>query len=131
MNEVCKKDNRFRLFKNPEHKGAGAARNKGIDNAYGKYAIFVDGDDSFHEDLLRDTVLKLDITGADICAFDFERIYLDGRREHGYGVYDERIREQGGCFNYKDIPDNQHYLFCHSRIAAVFPLQNQIKNLRF
>lgn len=42
--EFCLHDFRFKLI-NQENKGAGCARNKGINNAIGKYLCFIDADD--------------------------------------------------------------------------------------
>lgn len=44
LERLLREDRRIRLFRQ-ENKGAGAARNKGLDTASGRYLVFVDGDD--------------------------------------------------------------------------------------
>ena len=44
LERLLREDKRLRLF-HQENKGAGAARNKGLDTASGRYLVFVDGDD--------------------------------------------------------------------------------------
>ena len=38
-----------KLFKNSQNMGAGGARNKGLDNAIGKYVVFLDSDDNLFD----------------------------------------------------------------------------------
>lgn len=45
VNSFCKKDSRFKLFKNNRKKGAPGARNTGLDICSGEYVIFLDSDD--------------------------------------------------------------------------------------
>jgi len=66
LEEYAKKEERFVLFKQ-ENKGAGAARNKGIDIAKGEYLYFLDGDDYLLNDSLENLYLKIYQNNADIC----------------------------------------------------------------
>ncbi len=50
--EYAKKDQRVHVF-HKENGGVSVARNMGIDNARGRYLIFVDADDQIHKDLLK------------------------------------------------------------------------------
>ena len=53
LEEYNNRDNRFIILKQT-HKGAGTARNKGIELARGKYVIFLDSDDYFEPTLLEE-----------------------------------------------------------------------------
>ena len=53
---------------------AGAMRNTGIENADGKYCLFLDGDDFFEPDMLKKSYEKAEEDDADICLFD-ARLY--------------------------------------------------------
>jgi len=50
INDVVKGDIRVRLIDNKRSKGAGGARNTGIDNSTGEYLAFLDADDLFIPD---------------------------------------------------------------------------------
>lgn len=58
--------------------GAGGARNKGIDNATGKYVSFVDSDDELEIDAIEKMVSKLK-NNTDILISGFKKIDSDGK----------------------------------------------------
>lgn len=63
-----KKDSRIKLI-TQENKGAGLARNKGLQNATGKYALFVDSDDYLHNTAIEKCVYVKSQTNADLVMF--------------------------------------------------------------
>ncbi len=70
--DFCKKDERFRLLYCAVGK-TGSARNLGLDNARGRYVVFVDADDSVKEKYLEkmyDAIVKNDADIA-VCGFLF------------------------------------------------------------
>lgn len=76
IEEYIQKDQRIRLIKMPHCGKAGVMRNHGIQEAKGKYCLFLDGDDFFESDLIGHTFSKAQMDDADICLFD-ARIYSE------------------------------------------------------
>ncbi len=58
------------LILQQERKGAGAARNRGMEIAKGKYLLFLDADDRFSVDLLRDAYDRAERFRTDILVYD-------------------------------------------------------------
>ncbi|MBO4648710.1 MAG: glycosyltransferase [Lentisphaeria bacterium] len=54
------KDERIRIFEQPENRGPAAARNRGLAEAKGEYCAFLDGDDYWESDFLKETSGFLD-----------------------------------------------------------------------
>tara|TARA_R110002033_G_scaffold169897_3_gene211452 strand:+ start:250644 stop:251414 length:771 start_codon:yes stop_codon:yes gene_type:complete len=52
INQYAKSDERIKIIKLESNKGAGYARNKGIEIASGKYIAFLDSDDFWHREKL-------------------------------------------------------------------------------
>lgn len=73
------KDSRIKLFRQ-DNQYAGAARNKGLGAAEGKYLLFVDADDFCREDMVEKLVNKAESENTDILIFD---LYL----------YDDKVKK--------------------------------------
>lgn len=59
--------------------GLSSARNVGVDNAKGKYILFIDSDDTIEPDLLENIVPKAEETGADVTIFGIHTfVYRNG-----------------------------------------------------
>ena len=86
--------------------GAGAARNLGFQEVCGTYTIFLDADDLFAPELLEHTTAQAEKTEADITAFQFKRLYQDGRQENRTGVHKEWLPSGVTLFNYQQCPDH-------------------------
>ncbi len=54
INKIKKKDKRIRLIINQKNIGAGQSRNNGIKNSKGKYIAFIDGDDLWKKNKLKE-----------------------------------------------------------------------------
>lgn len=67
-------DNRFKYFKRGEEyrKGLPGARNKGLDQAQGRYIQFFDDDDIIHTENLKTTVQILEENEYNFCRYDKE-----------------------------------------------------------
>lgn len=72
LKEYEQKDSRVKLIFQ-ENAGGGAARNKGIAVARGKYLSFLDSDDFFEPRMLEEAYNKCRRVGADICVYKVRR----------------------------------------------------------
>ena len=54
INKIKKKDKRIRIIINKKNIGAGESRNKGIKNSRGKFIAFIDGDDLWKKNKLKE-----------------------------------------------------------------------------
>lgn len=90
--QICKryaeKDKRIKLFQH-DNKGVGTTRNVGIDEAHGKYIMFVDSDDYIDEEMLQDGVEHIS---------NGEDLYISGTLMEYYknGNVEQRV-EYRGC----------------------------------
>lgn len=78
--DICKKfeliDSRIRII-NKKNGGLSSARNTGIENAKGKYIIFIDGDDYIHYQMIELLYKGATICNADISMCDFLKVKED------------------------------------------------------
>ena len=56
LREISKLDNRIKIIKNNKRLGAGPSRNIGIEQSDGKYIAFIDADDTWAPDKLKDQI---------------------------------------------------------------------------
>ena len=56
LREISKLDNRIKIINNNKRLGAGPSRNKGIEQSNGKYIAFIDADDTWLSDKLKDQI---------------------------------------------------------------------------
>lgn len=71
--EWSKKDSRIKLFRQ-ENKGAGSARNHGLENAKGKFIYFFDIDDEIKPNLLEYCVKTMDEKDVDFICFGYNNV---------------------------------------------------------
>ena len=106
LSEYAAKDNRFIILQQ-ENKGAGAARNKGMEIAKGEFLAFLDADDFFEHDMLEITLNKIEKTQADFVIFnsnqfdDKTKQFVDS---DWFVIYDFFPNEE--TFNYSQISGN-------------------------
>tara|TARA_Y100000768_G_scaffold300167_1_gene233921 strand:- start:830 stop:1576 length:747 start_codon:yes stop_codon:yes gene_type:complete len=56
LQKISKLDNRIKIINNNRRLGAGLSRNKGIEKSNGKYIAFIDADDTWAPDKLKDQI---------------------------------------------------------------------------
>ena len=103
------KDSRIKLI-TQENKGAGTARNIGMENASGKYLIFLDADDRFERTLLEELFNKAESTEAQIVVcnakqFDMETHTFLSPDKTGY-ILNETMLPDAEIFSYREIKNN-------------------------
>ncbi len=106
LREYRAADNRVSIY-TQKNRGAGAARNTGMQYATGEYLFFMDSDDYCSYDIFINTVECAEETGADIVAFDYYR-FNDGESEKEYrcGIIKGRCDLEKETFSYKDVPQD-------------------------
>lgn len=78
LKEYAQKDSRFIAFQNPCNLGPGPTRNNALKTARGKWVLFLDSDDFWEPDLLRQiTRIARDVL-QDIICFRFVRVTVQG-----------------------------------------------------
>ena len=105
LEEAASHDGRIKVF-HSENKGAGSARNLGLDMATGEYVQFLDSDDRFDAQLLEKTVSKADELNTDILMFDVQ-CFRDGDGKNMFSewfVRRDKLPDKE-VFSWKDCPD--------------------------
>ena len=105
LDEYAKKDSRIIILQQ-ENQGAACARNFGMSIAQGKYLSFLDSDDVFHLDMLKNATDKAENFDADIVVF--KAISLDiytGKKVALNDRFERLAKYKNEVFSYKDIPD--------------------------
>ena len=56
LQKISKLDNRIKIINNNKRLGAGPSRNRGIDQSNGKYIAFIDADDTWTQDKIKEQI---------------------------------------------------------------------------
>lgn len=89
--EFAQNDWRVRVI-HQKNQGLSAARNKGIENASGKYLAFIDSDDWIHPEMLERLYTEFLETGAQIVLCNYANVYGEGKREENdFGIKKREI----------------------------------------
>ncbi len=112
LEEYQLKDSRIKIIRQ-EHAGAGAARNKGLQEAKGEYLSILDSDDFFEPDMLKKAYYTAKVEDADIVVF---RSDFYDEQQHIFVPCDYSIREDVlpdiNPFGAMDIPDRIFNIGC-------------------
>ena len=111
LKEYQKKDDRIKVIRQ-ENAGAGAARNKGMDNAQGKYLSFLDADDFFESDMLEEAYACAEKDRADYIVFKSGQ-YNTEEDKYNYPkwVFQEEHLPPYRPFNYRQLTRNIFRVF--------------------
>ena len=111
LEDYAKKDLRIQVVTQPNG-GAGAARNKGLSMAKGKYLSFLDSDDFFEPDMLELAYKKAEEDKADFVVFNSDQYYTD-KKKFVEVPWTLRIKELPPYmpFNHRQMTDNIFKVF--------------------
>jgi glycosyltransferase involved in cell wall biosynthesis len=96
LNVLSKRDKRIKVF-TQENKGPGAARNKGLENAKGKYIGFVDADDWIEKNIYKELLEVIKHKSCEVAMCDY---YDENNKVKNFNYEDEYT------FNKKEIKNN-------------------------
>ncbi len=104
LTEYAAKDKRM-IVLNQENRGAGAARNRGLKMAKGKYLSFLDADDFFELNMLKEAYSRCKKENADICIYKVNRYHepIKNTLTTDY-AFNQNYLPKHVLFSYKDMP---------------------------
>lgn len=111
LKSYAEKDERIKII-SQENKGAGAARNKGIEACRGQYVYTMDSDDYIYADAIEDMYENAVLNNSDIVLIKYGRDEILDRENSRNGFYlDDELHMSGEdykefTFTYKDIKRN-------------------------
>lgn len=111
------KEERIRILTNKKRLGAGPSRNRGLKAAKGKYVIFLDGDDVFHERLLEVTCGVMERYGTEVVLFDAvkhvssDEIHIERTKKYSPEFVREYCKE---TFCIRDFPAGRFPIWADS-----------------
>lgn len=83
------KDPRICVLRNDKNSGVANTRNRGIEQARGKYIAFLDSDDIWHPQKLQHQIEKLESAGADLCYCSYAIIGRNGEKSRADYIVSE------------------------------------------
>jgi glycosyltransferase involved in cell wall biosynthesis len=113
LKEYAEKDNRITILQQPKM-NAGSARNIGIYIAKGEYLMFLDADDRFKSNLLKEMYTQAKNKNLDMCICNANKLNNQTTKIVKVDYFVELNRyPQKAVFNKEDLKENL-FLFCTS-----------------
>ncbi len=109
LDYYAQKDKRIKII-SQKNKGAGAARNVGLEECLGEYVLFWDSDDRYEPNAIEKALNRAIKTGSDIIVFNADCYETDSGLVFGQQWLMEEMLPDKEVFSYIDIPD-QIFLF--------------------
>lgn len=78
LHKYSEEDSRIKVLWLEQNVGAGEARNIGLAYATGEYITFLDGDDIFHKDMLKNAYTTIEKYDADMCIWGYRIFCSNG-----------------------------------------------------
>ena len=111
LEEYAQKDERIKVVTQPNG-GAGAARNRGLSMASGKYLSFLDSDDFFEPEMLELAYQKAEEDKADFVVFNSDQYYTDKKKFINVSwTLREKELPPYTPFNHRQMTDNIFKVF--------------------
>lgn len=101
--DVLANEPRARTLRPERNVGLGMARNLGLENATGKYVLFLDSDDFLYPHTLGKICERAEQTGADLTIFDYARVYWKGDSRRS--VHGRMFSEEPSVFSLDERPE--------------------------
>ena len=104
-NKAIAGDERFKLFSNEKNIGTSGTRNRGLDEATGKYVLFLDDDDIYQESMLEDFYHIAEANQVDITICKVGHFHVDTNEMKYADYYWQYIPFGNDFVEYGDMPE--------------------------
>lgn len=132
VEEYQRNDSRIIILENGKRLGAAYSRNRGINQAKGKYIIFLDGDDIFEEEMLTVAYNVAEENDIDVLMFEYKHVTTEKIRDKQKVCHGKSFVKKY-CNNVFRIKDGQPYEFllwstspCNKLFKRDFIINNEI-----
>ncbi|OED30385.1 glycosyltransferase family 2 protein [Methanosphaera sp. WGK6] len=129
LKKYASNDKRFKIIQQ-EHKGPGAARNKGLLEAKGEYILFIDSDDWIDKNTLNILYNQATQTKSDLVLFNSIEHYNNNKTRTRIYPIKNYISDENKVFNYMDAKKlvmNSYLIVCTKLHKLEFLRKNNIQ----